>query len=93
MGKAARGPQPLPVANGRRVRALGPEVTRAFIDGYREVRPLRPGARRRFRLYMLLDRLWVWEYARRNQLWFPLDWTFRRFAQRAIELDTLLPDG
>jgi len=70
----------------------GRETAHAFLDGYRKRRPLRPGARDRFRLYMLLDRLWIWEYGRRNQVWFPTDARFRRFARGAIDLDGLLPD-
>ncbi len=70
--------------------ASGPDAARAFLDGYRESRLLRDGARDRFRLYMLLDRLWIWEYARRNQVWFPKEMRFRRFARASIDLDQFL---
>lgn len=68
----------------------GPSAVRAFLDAYQALRPLREGARDRFRLYMLLDRLWIWEYARRNQVWFPKEARFRRFARTSIDLDALL---
>jgi aminoglycoside phosphotransferase (APT) family kinase protein len=68
----------------------GPGLVRVFLDAYRERRPLRDGARDRFRLYMLLDRLWIWEYARRNEVWFPREARFRHFARRSIDLDRLL---
>ena len=68
----------------------GSNAVRAFLDAYQGRRPLREGARDRFRLYMLLDRLWIWEYARRNQVWFPKEARFRRFARTSIDLDALL---
>lgn len=46
------------------------EQRRAFLDAYTTHRPLRPGAARRLALYALADWLIVWEYGKRNRLWF-----------------------
>jgi hypothetical protein len=47
----------------------------AFVTAYVENWPLRPGAAERLTLYMLMDRLVVWEYGRRVTGWFS-DTTF-----------------
>jgi aminoglycoside phosphotransferase (APT) family kinase protein len=69
------------------------EAARRFIAAYCERggrRELRPGHRERFRLYMLMDRLILWEYGRRNRVWFSDDASFRDFAERSMSLDSLL---
>jgi hygromycin-B 7''-O-kinase len=45
-----------------------PALARAFIESYLTVRPPRPGFGRRFPLYMVLDRLMIWEYVQRHEL-------------------------
>jgi hypothetical protein len=52
---------------------------------------LRPGARARFRIYMLMERLSLWTYARANELWFPDETRFRWLARNAVRLASLLP--
>jgi hypothetical protein len=44
------------------------EAARSFIAAYRDRRPFRPGFVQRFRLYMLMDRMVLWEYGRRNRM-------------------------
>ena len=44
-----------------------PEQAQAFVRRYRELRPVRPGFRERFRVYLLWDRLVVWEYYQRPE--------------------------
>jgi hypothetical protein len=39
---------------------------------------------------MLMDRLILWEYGRRNRVWFSDDASFRDFAERSMSLDSLL---
>ena len=41
------------------------ELAQAFVRRYLELRPVRPGFRERFRVYLLWDRLVVWEYFQR----------------------------
>lgn len=56
---------------------------RAFVAAYTEQRPLRPGVRQRIGLYALADFLIVWEYGRRNKVWFE-DVEFARTADMII---------
>jgi Ser/Thr protein kinase RdoA (MazF antagonist) len=65
-------------------------IAAAFVDAYCAQSPLRPGARERFRLYMLMDRLVLWEYGRRHDRWFPKHARFRRFARPFLELADLV---
>jgi hygromycin-B 7''-O-kinase len=44
-----------------------PELAREFIESYLTLRPPRPGFRARFPLYMILDRLMIWEYIQRHE--------------------------
>ena len=63
-------------------------ATHRFVEAYRAARPLRPGHRERYRVYQLIDCLIIWEYARRNRVWFPEGFPFRRYAEQFIlELD------
>lgn len=64
-----------------------PELAFAFLDAYAAVRGLRPGFVERFRLYLLVDRLIIWEYGQRNGIWFPPDLTFRRYAEPGVAID------
>lgn len=63
-----------------------PGLRQAFLEGYRERRPLRPGFGERFPVYMLLDRLHIWEYGQRNSLWFEGVPNLRSYAERLTSL-------
>jgi hypothetical protein len=41
----------------------------------------------RFRLHTLRERFALWEYGRRNGIWFRQGDTFRGFAERFVELE------
>ncbi len=56
-------------------------LVRAFVDSYRMSGALRPGVEQRFELYMLLDRLIIWEYGQRNRLWFQEGASLRDWAE------------
>ncbi|MEX1255781.1 MAG: aminoglycoside phosphotransferase family protein [Dehalococcoidia bacterium] len=56
-------------------------LARGFIQAYRASRPLRPGFEQRFSLYMLVDRLIIWEYGQRNRVWFEPGTTLREWAE------------
>jgi hypothetical protein len=43
-------------------------VAREFLATYLRLRAPRPGFRERFPLYMLLDRLIIWEYIQRHEV-------------------------
>ncbi len=45
-----------------------PEVAREFLATYLQLRAPRHGLRERFSLYMLLDRLIIWEYIQRHEV-------------------------
>lgn len=62
------------------------ECGRRFVAGYRSRRELRPGHLERFRVYMLIDRLVLWEYGQRNRVWFEQGTSFRDFARWFVEL-------
>lgn len=62
----------------------------AFLDAYRARIPLRPGARERFRLFMLIDRLIIFGFGRRVQKWFSEADRFRDFARFFVDLDSQL---
>jgi hygromycin-B 7''-O-kinase len=67
-----------------------PPLVAAFLDAYRALRPLRAGARERFRLYMLIDRLLIWQYGRRNRVWFSETSRFRDFVGFYLGFDSQL---
>ena len=62
----------------------------AFVGGYTRARPLRADAARRQALYILHDRLILWEYGQRNGIWFKPGVTFRQFADRFVAQALLL---
>jgi aminoglycoside phosphotransferase (APT) family kinase protein len=66
--------------------AFGSPVLRAFVDAYHEGRPPRDGFTERMRLYILLDRLIIWEYGQRNHIWFPEGLTLRRWAEPFVDM-------
>ena len=61
-----------------------PELARSFLDAYEGRRGLRPGFDERFRLYLVADRLILWEYAQRNRVWFPSGLGFRAWAEPGV---------
>lgn len=66
--------------------AQDPELARQFMEAYRAGRPLRPGFAQRFPIYMLADRLIIWEYGQRNGIWFEPGAILRDWAGRYTSL-------
>lgn len=64
-----------------------PELAFAFLDAYAAIRGLRAGFVQRFRLYLLVDRLIMWEYGQRNSIWFSEGLTFREYAEPGVAID------
>jgi Ser/Thr protein kinase RdoA (MazF antagonist) len=64
-----------------------PDVAFAFLDAYAAARGLRPGFIERFRLYLLVDRLIIWEYGQRNGIWFREGQAFREYAEPGVSID------
>lgn len=62
-----------------------PEVAASYVRTYASLRPPRPGFVERFRHYALHDRLILWEYGQRNDIWFRPGQTLRAFAERFME--------
>ena len=61
----------------------GAQLAHAFGAAYLESRPPRPGFAERCKLFMLRDRLIVWEYGTRPEIgWFPGRQSFRDYAER-----------
>jgi aminoglycoside phosphotransferase (APT) family kinase protein len=53
-------------------------LARQFVHAYWERRPPRPGFAARFRLYLLRDRLVIWDYGRQHETgWLPAGLSFR----------------
>ncbi len=73
----------LACAYGRR----DPAELRAFCDAYTSARPPRSGFAERMALYILTDRLIIWEYGQRNHVWFtdPTQ-TLRAWAEPFVAL-------
>jgi hygromycin-B 7''-O-kinase len=62
-----------------------PESAGEFVRAYADAKPLRPGFARRFPIYMLHDRLIIWEYAQRTGAhWWPEQFTFREWVERYV---------
>jgi len=57
----------------------------AFLRAYTGWRPPRPGFAHRFRLYMLLDRAIIWEFAQRTGVWWEPTLTLREWAEPYVE--------
>jgi len=62
------------------------ELAREIVAGYRERRDFRPGFEDRFRAYMLMDRLVIWEYGQRNNVWFASGMCLRDYAEPFTQL-------
>lgn len=58
-----------------------PDSTRLFLGAYRSVHPERDGFSERFPVYMLWDRLHIWEYGQRNHIWFDASVTMRQWIE------------
>ena len=65
-----------------------PHLAQAFIRGYVSGTPLRSGAQERFRVYMLRDRLMIWEFGLRPRNPRPsIEPDFRSWAEQFVRLD------
>ncbi len=65
----------------------GPDVFRAFIDTYLELRPPREGFAERFRVYMLEDCLTIWSYFQKHDApWIRKYTSLRDFAEKSVML-------
>jgi len=60
---------------------LDKKVFRAFLDAYLERRPARPQFKERFKLYMIADRLTIWDYGIRNG-WFQAGAKMREWFEK-----------
>jgi aminoglycoside phosphotransferase (APT) family kinase protein len=68
------------------------ELARLFVSKYREEldrrhTPLRPGYAERFPVYMLLDRLIIWQFGQRHGVWWDPDLTLHEWANPFTSLD------
>jgi len=63
-----------------------PESAGPFIEGYRSIQPERDGFAERFPVYMLLDRLLIWEYGQRNDVWFDPGISMREWIEPFIHM-------
>lgn len=70
---------------------LGARLARAFITAYLEQRPASADFEERFELFMLRDRLIVWQYGTRPEVkWFSKGETFRHYAEPYLKSHSLL---
>jgi hygromycin-B 7''-O-kinase len=59
-----------------------PALAQEFLRAYSKHQPLRPGFEKRFPLYMLLERLAMWEWAQREQkIWWDESLALREWAE------------
>jgi hygromycin-B 7''-O-kinase len=70
------------------------ELARNFVRAHMEQmleydRPLRSGFAERFRIYMLLDRLIIWQFAQRHGVWWDPRLTLREWAGPYVSLEIL----
>ena len=67
-----------------------PSLVREFVQGFITNKPLRAGFTERFPIYMLHDRLIVWEYVQRTHtFWWDDQLPFRQWVERYISADAL----
>ena len=67
-----------------------PSLVREFVQGFITNKPLRAGFTERFPIYMLHDRLIVWEYVQRTHtVWWDEQLPFRQWVERYISADAL----
>jgi aminoglycoside phosphotransferase (APT) family kinase protein len=65
----------------------------SFISAYRTFHPARPGFEERFPLFMLWERMLIWEYGQRNGGWFPEGMTLRRWIEPFTRMLVTPPRG
>jgi len=65
---------------------MGDDPLRAFCGAYAATRPPRAGFAERLALYIVTDRLILWEYGQRNRVWFTPGMAFRAWAERFVEI-------
>ncbi len=70
----------------------GRALLAAFVGGYAAKRPPRRGFEERFALYLLHDRLIIWEYGQRNNVWFQAGTSFNEWAQPFVDLAKVASD-
>jgi hypothetical protein len=66
-----------------------PELAATYLRTYLKLRPPRAGFERRFRHYVLHDRLIIWEYAQRNQVWVRPGQALRSWAETYLSIPAL----
>jgi hygromycin-B 7''-O-kinase len=66
------------------------ELASAFVHAYFAKKKAREGFEKRFPIYMIMDRLIVWEWAQRTQnMWWDTELTFRQWCNKFISLDNV----
>ena len=65
------------------------ELASEFVRAYTRNTSLRRGFAERFPVYMLLDRLIIWQFAQRHGVWWDADLTLREWAGRYTSLAVL----
>jgi aminoglycoside phosphotransferase (APT) family kinase protein len=71
-----------------------PDLAREFVLTYLSKHPVRTGFGSRFRIFMLLDRMIIWEFVQRHEGGIPMkDMTLRAWAGRYVDLlSTIAPE-
>ena len=68
-----------------------PGLAREFVQAFITNKPLRAGFTERFPIYMLHDRLMIWEYFQRTHtVWWDDQLTFRQWVEPYISADALV---
>ncbi|MGH2608464.1 MAG: phosphotransferase, partial [Tepidiformaceae bacterium] len=63
----------------------GLDEQRPFMTAYRSVHTAAPGFEERFPVFMIGERLSIWEYGQRNKVWFPEGLTLRRWMRQFLD--------
>jgi len=64
------------------------KLGKEFIQAYLNKKPAREGLKKRFPIYIIADRLLVWEWAQRTgKIWWKKDLSFRDWCERFTQLD------
>ena len=71
-----------------------PELAREFVLTYQSTHRARPGFGKRFRIFMLLDRMIIWEFVQRHEGGIPFRGVkLRAWASRYVDLlRTIAPE-
>ena len=65
------------------------ELAHTFLNSYLSNTKVRPGFEKRWPIYMILDRIVVWEWAQRNgKCWWKQEYTFREWVEPFTALDS-----